>query len=149
MEWKDDTSLTTQKTLLDGLITRPMQDYDIINTIQQNRWHIIPENGLWTVFQHVEHANCLIALAIHEDLREAVSEAEVNGSATMAEALAQIGGSNVPFSAEYTINPGEEPLSSTDPNVAFLQLTAAEHPGLKDEARRLIHLAAEAQNAAL
>lgn len=123
-----------------------MNDYDRLNIAQYHRWHLIPQRGEWHVMQEHEPSRCLIVIARHEDLRTALEIAEETGDGTLAQALDKMAAAKKPqFTAEFTMNPGEEPSISPDPNVAFLQMTAATHEGLTEEARRLIHQAAEAQ----
>lgn len=123
-----------------------MNDYDRLNIAQYHRWHLIPQRGEWHVMQEHEPTRCLIVIARHDDLRTALDLAEENGDWKLAQTLEQMATAQKPqFTAEFTMNPGEEPAISPDPNVAFLQMTAATHEGLTDEARRLIHQAAEAQ----
>jgi len=123
-----------------------MNDHDRLNLVQYHRWHLIPQLGEWHVMQEHEPSRCLIVIARHEDLRTALDLAEETGAENLAQALEQMASAKPPqFTAEFTMNPGEEPAISPDPNVAFLQMTAANHEGLTDEARRLIHQAAEAQ----
>lgn len=123
-----------------------MNDYDRLNHAQTHRWHLIPQRGEWYVMKEHEPARCLIVIAQHEDLRTALDLAEDTGDLNMLKALERMASAKKPqFTTEFTMNPGEEPAVSPDPNVAFLQMTAATHEGLTDEARRLIHQAAEAQ----
>lgn len=123
-----------------------MIDYDRLNLVAEKRWHIRPQDGKWYVMQENEQASCLLTLSSHEDLREAIDMAEEHGAETLAfSAKVFEAQKEVKWTTEFTMNPGEEPAITPDPLVAFLQLTAASHPGLNDEARRLIHQAAEAQ----